>query len=133
MPTRMLLPRPTEWFLRLALCGLIAISMSASALASAAAQIATATIWGTVHDATGASLPGATVSIKSTATGVIRSATTDAAGRYRVAALDPGEYEVRAELVGFKTAVQTGILLRVGGTTEADIALSIGEIAEEIT
>jgi hypothetical protein len=99
----------------------------------AAAQIATATLSGTVRDDTGAALPNTAVTVKSDATGATRRTTTGADGRYRFAALDPGRYEVRAELTNFKTAIQTGVILTVGGTTEADVTMSIGQIAEQVT
>ena len=66
--------------------------------AGAAAQIATATLAGNVRDATGAALPGVTITIRSAATGAVRTTTTDIQGRYRIPALEPGDYEVRAEL-----------------------------------
>src|SRR5262245_25527763 len=99
----------------------------------AAAQIATATLPGPVRDDTGAALPNTTVTVKSDETGATRRTTTGADGRYRFAALDPGSYEVRAELASFKTAIRTGVILTVGGTTEADIAMSLGQIAEQVT
>src|SRR2546428_12310992 len=97
------------------------------------AQIATATLSGTVRDDIGGALPGATVTVKSVSTGASRSTTTDSAGRYRFAALDPGVYEVRTALASFKTAIQTGVELSVGGTTEADVKMSLGQIAEKVT
>jgi carboxypeptidase family protein/TonB-dependent receptor-like protein len=99
----------------------------------AAAQIATATLSGTVRDDTGAALPNVTVTARSDATGATRRTTTSADGRYRFAALDPGRYEVRAELASFKTAIQTGVILTVGGTTDSDITMSLGQIAEQVT
>jgi hypothetical protein len=103
------------------------------AYGESAGQIATATLAGVVQDETGATVPGVTVTARSTATGALRTTSTDAAGRYRIAALEPGEYEVRAELGGFRPVVRTGVILTVGGTTEADITLSLGAIAEEVT
>src|SRR5438093_5831641 len=97
------------------------------------AQIATATLAGTVRDDTRAALPSVTVTVKSASTGASRSTTTDAEGRYRFAALDPGTYEVRAELANFKTAIRTGVVLFVGGTTDGDITMSLGQIAEQVT
>jgi hypothetical protein len=111
--------------------GVIALWLGTAALA--ATQIATATLSGVVRDETGAALPGTVLTVKGVARGVTRSATTDSEGRYRVSALDPGEYEVRAELANFKTAVLTGVVLSVGGTTEADIRMSLGQIAEQVT
>jgi hypothetical protein len=96
------------------------------------AQIATATVSGTVRDDTNSALPGVTVTIRSVATGLSRSTTTDAEGRYRVSALDPGEYEIRAELARFKTVVHTGLIVSVGGTTDADMRMTLGQISEEV-
>src|SRR6266851_4990768 len=101
--------------------------------AYATAQIATATLLGVVRDETGAALPGAVLTVRNTATGGTRSAVTDSEGRYRVSALDPGEYDLHAELASFKTAVRTRVVLTVGGTTEADITMSLGPIAEQVT
>jgi hypothetical protein len=97
------------------------------------AQIATATVLGLVRDQTGAALPGATVTVRSVATGATRSAVSDSDGRYRVSALDPGEYELRVELPSFKTVVRPRVVLTVGGTTEADVEMSLGPIAEQVT
>ena len=101
--------------------------------AGATGQIATATLLGVVRDETGAALPGAALTVRSVTTGVTRSAISDSEGRYRVSALDPGEYDVHAELASFKTAVRTGVVLTVGGSTEADIRMSLGPIAEQVT
>jgi outer membrane receptor protein involved in Fe transport len=100
---------------------------------AAAAQIATATLDGTVRDETGGTLPGVSLTLKSNATGATRSATTDAGGRYRIAALDPGTYEIRAELQNFKAVVQTGIVLTVGGTTQLDVRMTLGALSEVVT
>src|SRR5262245_20545904 len=110
---------------------LLAISLIVPA--HAAAQIATATLSGAVRDDTGAALPNTAVTAKNTATSATRTTTTGNDGRYRFAALEPGVYEVRAELANFKTAIQTGVVLTVGGTTDADITMSVGQIAEEVT
>jgi hypothetical protein len=99
----------------------------------AAAQIATATLDGVVTDETGAALPGVSLTIKSTSTGATRAVTTDAAGRYRIAALDPGVYDVRAELQKFKAAVRSGVVLTVGGTTQLDLTMNIGTVSEVVT
>jgi outer membrane receptor protein involved in Fe transport len=98
-----------------------------------AAQIATATLAGIVRDETGGVLPGVTVTARSAATAAVRTATTDMSGRYRIAALDPGEYEVRAELANFRSVVRTGVVLTVGGTTDVEIAMSVGAITEQVT
>src|SRR5262245_48640302 len=99
----------------------------------AGTQIATATLSGAVRDDTGAALPNTTVTAKNTATSATRTTTTGNDGRYRFAALEPGVYEVRAELARFKTAIRTGVVLTVGGTTDADVTMSLGQIAEQVT
>jgi Carboxypeptidase regulatory-like domain len=110
-----------------------ALALSLAGAAATSAQIATATVLGLIRDQTGAALPGATVTVRSLATGATRSATSDGDGRYRIAALDPGEYELRVELASFKTAVRPHVVLTVGGTTEADVEMSLGPIAEQVT
>jgi hypothetical protein len=111
----------------------VVLGLLAAVSGNAVAQIATATLAGIVRDETGGALPGVTVTVRSGATGAVRTVTTDSSGRYRVAALDPGEYEVRAELASFRPAVRTGVILAVGGTTEIDIAMNVGAITEQLT
>ena len=111
----------------------VLIVLELGGAADAAAQITTSTASGTVRDETGASLPGVVVTVRNVATGVTRSTTTNSEGRYRMPALDPGEYRIRAELANFKTAIQSGVVLTVGGTTEADIRMALGPVAEQVT
>src|SRR5438045_2972231 len=87
-----------------------AVTIALGTAGHATAQIATGTLLGVVRDETGAALPGATVTVKSAATGATRGATSDAEGRYRISTLDPGAYEIRVELSNFKTAVRTGVV-----------------------
>src|SRR5207249_10613763 len=80
------------------------LALLAAAPASLA-QITTGTILGTVSDASGAVVPGATITATHLDTGAVRTAVSDSAGGYLLAALPIGSYKVRAELQGFKTAV----------------------------
>src|ERR1700692_1708827 len=57
-------------------------------------QAATATITGTVTDSSGASVPGASVNAKNTGTGITRTTTSDAQGRYNLPDLAIGDYDV---------------------------------------
>jgi len=79
--------------------------------ASLAAQAVTGTILGTVTDTSGAAVPGATVTLTNTGTGLTRSAVTDAAGEYTLPSLPTGKYKMSAELPGFKTATLSDIEL----------------------
>jgi hypothetical protein len=101
--------------------------------AAALSQTATSTLSGRVTDATGGALSGVTVTARNAATGASRRVTTDAAGRYSLANLEPGAYELRVEAQGFKTVIQSGIVLTVGGFAVADARMTVGQLAEEVT
>ena len=103
------------------------------AAASAAAQGTTSRLVGQVTDATGAVLPGVTVTITNEATGVSYTAVTGEAGTYSFEALATGNYTLKAELGGFKTYTGTGIRVEIGQPTRADARLEAGDIAETIT
>ena len=92
----------------------------------------TGAISGTVSDASGAVLPGADVTVSNPDTGQVRSLVSDDEGRYAAQALASGNYEVRAGLVGFQTAVRQGVSVQVGQEAVIDLSLSIGEISEEV-
>src|SRR3982750_4649519 len=68
---------------------------------SAAAQAVTGTILGTVTDTTGAVMPGATVTLTHTGTGLSRTLVTNADGEYTAPSLPTGKYTIKAELSGF--------------------------------
>ena len=72
------------------------------------AQLPTGTILGTVRDASGASVPGATVTVQNTDTGLVRTVMTDNSGAYNAPELLTGHYSVKAEHQGFKTVIQSG-------------------------
>src|SRR5262245_56784211 len=107
--------------------------MVITTVAVASAQTATGTITGVVRDSTGAVLPGVTITITSAATGVARSVLTDADGRFQIVNLIPGEYDLRAALAGFSTAVRNHLVVAVGGTTEANMELAVGQVTEQVT
>src|SRR5215218_6836757 len=69
--------------------------------APADAQTTNGVISGIISDAQGGVLPGVSVTTRNVDTGITRSVVTESDGRYRLAALPPGRYEVRAELSGF--------------------------------
>lgn len=103
------------------------------ALAPAAPAQTTSTIMGTVVDAEGGVLPGVTVTARHVDTGLTRETVTGGEGRFALAALPVGAYELRASLAGFKPLVRRGIALTVGETAAITLALEIGAIGEEIT
>jgi hypothetical protein len=99
----------------------------------ASGQQGTANIQGIASDASGGVLPGVTVTVRNQETGAVRSATTDAAGGYRIAALLPGVYEATAELAGFTSMKREGIRLTVGAEATLDFTLSVGALDESVT
>ena len=101
-------------------------------LVPASAQTTTGTILGTVHDQTGAVLPGANITIRNVDTGLTRSSVTDERGAYRVPALNVGTYEVQVEMSGFQRAVRQGITLTVGREAVVDMTMNVGDVSEEI-
>ena len=78
-----------------------------------------ATLVGVVEDAQGGRLPGVTIRLRDVATGVARDLVSDGEGRFRAAALSPGEYELHASLQGFRPLVQTGVRLTAAMTSPA--------------
>jgi len=98
----------------------------------AQSQATTGVIEGTIVAASGAAVPGVTVTIRNTATGYEVVVVTDAAGHFRAVLLPVGPYQVTAALQGFATVVQKGLDLGVGQTLTASIALKQTTTAEEI-
>src|SRR5262245_33355119 len=92
----------------------------------------TAQISGSVKDQTGAVLPGVDVTATQTATGAQRSAVTDETGSYVLANLPIGPYMLEVALPGFKTYVQSGILLQVGTTPVINAVLEVGQVSDQI-
>ncbi len=98
----------------------------------AAAQFASS-IEGTVTDASGAIVPGATITVINEDTGTEQSVTTTNAGYYRVPALPAALFTVRTTLSGFKTAVQEHVRLQVAETKTINVTLETGQVQEEVT
>ena len=109
------------WFFAMTLC-----------VSPASAQVSAA-ISGTVKDATGAGVPSATVTARNVDTGAGRSTVTDTGGLYKLLALPVGAYEVRAAKEGFNEAIRTGLHLSLGQQANVDIALQVGDVAQQIT
>ena len=101
--------------------------------ASAQTQITTGVIQGTVTDATGAVLPGATVEARHTGTNLSRTVVTDADGRYIFLQLPPGSYRVTFTLSGFATLVHENIPLTVGQSVTLPASMPVSSVAETVT
>jgi hypothetical protein len=86
-----------------------------------------------VTDDQGAVMPGVTVVVMNAETGWTRDVVTDIRGWYRVAALPPGTYEVRAELQGFATLRRTGLVITIGQEATVNLALPLATVEETVT
>ena len=100
--------------------------------ASVSAQ-ATAELNGRVTDESGAVLPGVTVTATQTDTGFSRTAVTDGNGTYLMPNLPTGPYRLEIALQGFRTYVQTGIVLQVGATPTINAVMAVGSLEETVS
>ena len=97
------------------------------------AQEFTGNIVGRITDASGALLPGVTVTLKSPAIQGVHTAVTDETGNYRFILLPPGVFSVTYELPGFKTFVREDVIVQVGVTTTINVNMEVATVAETIT
>src|SRR5262245_36444738 len=93
---------------------------------------ATAQISGAVKDQSGAVLPGVEVTATQTETGIARSAVTNETGSYVLSNLAVGPYRLEAALPGFRTYVQTGIVLQVNSSPAINVVLEVGQVTEQV-
>jgi hypothetical protein len=100
--------------------------------ATARAQVAGATLSGTVTDQSAAVIPQATISAKNVDTGITRTSVTSAAGFYSIPNLLPGSYEVRTSAQGFSSQVKAGITLTVGEQQVLDFTLQVGQTNQTV-
>src|SRR5437868_3965732 len=111
------------------LVGVLMISIFGSAAVWAQA---TAQISGTVKDQSGAVLPGVEIAATQTDTGSMRTTVTNETGAFVLPSLPLGPYRVEAALPGFRTFVQTGIVLQVDGSAAINAVLQVGQVAETV-
>jgi hypothetical protein len=137
MSSRLALPRLVSgpgrtlyWVLVLAF--ILAVMVMASPSASWA-QAVTGTLLGTVNDAQGAGVPGATVTVTETGTNISRTAQTNSSGNYIFSNLRDGRYRVVVEMPGFRKSQRDGVVVDVNTTVRVDLVLQVGQLTEEAT
>ena len=101
--------------------------------AATSAQTTNGVISGIVSDAQGAVLPGVTVTLRNTETGLTRTAVTEADGRFRAGGLPPGPYSIRAELQGFGTVEITDVTVAVGSEAVRNLTMQVQGLQESVT
>lgn len=87
---------------------------------------------GLVRDTSGGVVPGVTITVTNRATGVARTAVTDASGSFLVTSLIAGAYDVAAELSGFKTAVRQNVPVQTDVSVRVDFTLDVGGVGETV-
>jgi Carboxypeptidase regulatory-like domain len=90
-------------------------------------------IQGTVKDASGAIIPGATVSARNVATGIVTARTASSDGLFNVGPLIPGKYEVTVTANGFATFKQENVTIDAMNTLGLNVTLKTGSVSETIT
>jgi carboxypeptidase family protein len=115
-------------FRRVAIAALMLLVASGVVRAQATAQLS-----GRVTDESGAVLPGVTITVTHTDTGATRTVVTDDQGVYLFTNLPTGPYRLEAMLSGFRTYVQTGIVLQVAGAPVINAVLAVGSLEETLS
>jgi hypothetical protein len=100
---------------------------------TAIAQQITGTLSGTVHDVSGAIVPGAQVTLKNEASGDVRTVTADGSGRFVITAIQPANYSVNVVANGFTTWQENGIVMSQGDTRDIpNIKLKVGSVSSQV-
>lgn len=100
--------------------------------ASLHGQVDTGTILGVVHDASGAVVPGATITVHNEDTSFSQSTTTGPSGNYAFTALKIGKYSVSAEHAGFRKEIRTDLQLNIQQQLVVDFNLTVGQVSNEV-
>ncbi len=102
-------------------------------MASYVSAQTTTTLYGTVTDKTGATVPNVQVTATNTGTNFTRSAQTSAEGAYRIEFLPVGDYVVEVSASGFKKFLQKNIVLQVNVAARVDALLDVGAMSDEVS
>ncbi|MBI2150005.1 MAG: TonB-dependent receptor, partial [Acidobacteria bacterium] len=96
------------------------------------AQTSNATVGGTVSDATGALIPGVTITATNVGTGIVNTVITSEAGAYNFPSLQTGTYRVGAELSGFQTQTYEGVTLGFAQQVRLNFTLLVSAVAQAV-
>ncbi len=99
----------------------------------AAAQAVTGTLLGNITDASGAAVPGATVTATELQTNTSRTTVSNETGHYTFSSLRNGTYSVTAELQGFRKVIRQNVQVDVNTTLRVDLTLELGQMSEAVT
>jgi len=111
---------------------LLSVALGVLSANRALTQIAAADLIGSIIDASGAVIPGVSVSAENVSTGLTRKATTDSAGNWTITLLPTGTYRLRAEKPGFNTATASNIVLAAGDRLRVDLTVQVGSAQQTV-
>ena len=111
----------------------VLLALTPAFVPTADAQVLYGSIVGSVSDESGASIPGASVSIMNTATGDSREGSTTEDGLYRFVNVQEGSYDVSVTAEGFSTFTSAGAIVTANTVTRIDVDMQIGQVTEQIT
>jgi Carboxypeptidase regulatory-like domain/TonB dependent receptor-like, beta-barrel len=98
----------------------------------ASAQILYGSVVGTVKDSTGSVLPGATVTIVNKETNLTREAVTNSDGAYSIINVQPGPYDIKVSLTGFRDTARYNVPVTIGDIARFDVAMEVGSVTESV-
>jgi len=112
---------------------LLAVVFSCFALpAWVFAQSSNATVSGTVSDTSGALIPGVTITATNSQTGIVSNVLSNESGVYNFASLQPGLYNLSAELSGFQTHSYSNVQLGLSQQVRLNFSLQVGGVAQSV-
>ncbi len=118
---------------RLFVCAFLPLAVLALGVPAVSAQGgATSSLAGTVTDASGAVIPGASVTVKKMDTGLTSEAVTNTEGQFTVPALNAGTYAVTVTLSGFKTVTLNNVVVNAGVPAGVKVTLEVGGVEEQV-
>ena len=112
---------------------LLALLTSGFAVQRINAQVLYGSLLGSIQDASGSVIQGATVRITNKSTGVVRETTSNEAGLYTFPNVLAGTYDLEITQSGFRPVTRTGVIATVNSVTRTDIRLEVGATTEQIT
>jgi len=113
--------------------GFVAVVLSFFVVSAPAfAQSSNASLGGTVSDASGALIPGVTVTATNTGTGIVTTVLSNETGTYQFPLLQPGTYKASAELAGFRTQTYNEVTLGISQQVRLNFTLQVGGQAQTV-
>lgn len=110
----------------------VALTLCLASLPMLAQSASSGTLAGIVNDPSGAVIPGAQVTLISTATGTTYNTTTTSAGRYIFTSVPPGTYDISVKASGFSNVKIPGQVVKVGTQTNVNIPMQLGNVSQTV-